>query len=127
MSGLVFVLDDDYQIRELLQSEFESAGYETIVASNARDVVERSGNEQPDVIVMDVDMRQPPNGWEATRALKSDPKTCNIPVILITGRVGKAERELCFSCGCDDYVEKGDHLDQLLESVRMLIATRATQ
>jgi two-component system cell cycle response regulator DivK len=80
---LVLVVDDRAENRELCRECLSFAGFHVLEASNGAEAVKLAGERLPDVIVMDVAMPVM-DGYEASRLLKSDPRTKGIPVILLT-------------------------------------------
>lgn len=116
----VAVIDDDRFIRYLLDMHLRNAGYEVFVAEDAvvggRIVLERC----PDVIVCDLDMPYM-SGCEFAEALRSDPATCNIPVIFLTVHAhdGRA-RELGATC-----LQKPVTADELVRAVERFSAPSA--
>ena len=109
----VAVIDDDRFIRYLLDMHLRNAGYEVFVAEDAvvggRIVLERS----PDVIVCDVDMPYM-SGCEFAEALRSDPATCNIPVIFLTVHAND-ERARALGATCLQKPVTADELVRALE------------
>lgn len=116
----VAVIDDDRFIRYLLDMHLRNAGYEVFVAEDAvvggRIVLERA----PDVIVCDVDMPYM-SGCEFAEALRTDPATCNIPVIFLTVHANEARaRELGATC-----LQKPVTADELVRAVERFSAPSA--
>src|SRR5437870_105053 len=83
----ILLVDDDIGLRALLRTTFEVADVEVDEAESAAVARERITASRPDVIVLDVAMPRE-TGLEFCRALKTDPKTRDIPVILLTGSEG---------------------------------------
>lgn len=114
--GKILVADDEKHIVSILECGFRTEGYEVVIAGDGEQAVERVRCEKPDIVVMDV-MMPKMDGYEACRIIKSDPKTQNVRVIMLTakGRVGDAQRGL--DAGADLYVTKPFSLPQLIEFV----------
>src|SRR5690349_20773762 len=79
----ILVVDDDYLGRELLQAHMENAHYKVILANSGAKALELAQAEQPDIILMDVNMPGL-NGYKACQQLKNTPATRHIPVLLMT-------------------------------------------
>jgi two-component system, cell cycle response regulator DivK len=74
--------------------------------------------ERPDLILIDqID------GWEATRRLKADPATCDIPVIALSAHAMAGDREKALATGCDDFDTKPIEFDRLLAKIEQALAT----
>src|SRR5262249_53010135 len=105
---------------ELLQTVLESAAFAVLPASAAPAGIELARREQPDAILMDVQMPEM-DGLEATRALRADPTTCRIPVIAVTAHVKPEDRARCLQAGCALYPPKPVDTRALPEQVEQVI------
>jgi CheY-like chemotaxis protein len=97
----------------LLQSE----GFSVSTARTAPEGLQKAGEDLPDLVLMDV-MMSDMNGYEACRALKSEPRTSGIPVVLISAKGQKAEQEEGKRAGAAAYVVKPFEPDTLLTLVK---------
>jgi CheY-like chemotaxis protein len=79
----ILVADDQVYMHRLLQHHLKRAGFEVLTAANGREALEQASRAQPDLVVMDVMMREL-DGLAALRELKADEATRGIPVILVT-------------------------------------------
>jgi len=114
--GKVLVVDDEEYIQHILNFSFGAEGYEVVTAADGEEAVAKARNEKPDVIVLDI-MMPKMDGYEACRKLKSDPKTKDIPVILLTAKGRDVDRKLGSEAGADDYVVKPFSPGRLIERV----------
>lgn len=85
MMKRILVVDDDADLVEATRSLLESSGYSVITASDGKKGMEKARKEKPDLMLLDVMMAHDSEGFEVTRALKEDPATADLPVIIITG------------------------------------------
>ena len=116
----MLVVDDDPVIQKLLQVNFEMEGYTVLTASDGLEGLERARAETPDVIICDIMMPRM-DGLEVTRALKGDPETAGIPILLLSAKAQQADVAAGQASGADDYVTKPfDPLD-LLQRVAGLL------
>ena len=78
-------------------------------------------SESPDIILMDLEM---PNvdGWEATRRLKGDPQTRDIPIIALSAHALAGEREKALTAGCDEFDTKPIEFDRLVATLRRILS-----
>jgi CheY-like chemotaxis protein len=116
----VLVVDDDPVIQKLLQVNFEMEGYVVLTAGDGLEGLERARADAPDVIICDIMMPRM-DGLEVTRALKGDPATAGIPILLLSAKAQQADVAAGQATGADDYVTKPfDPLD-LLQRVANLL------
>jgi two-component system, OmpR family, alkaline phosphatase synthesis response regulator PhoP len=95
------VVDDEEDIRELLQYSFLKHGYRVTCVSTGEKAIEVARTKLPDVIILDV-MLPGLDGIEVAKLLKNDPKTAQIPIIMLTARTGEADIVTGLELGADD-------------------------
>ena len=81
--------------------------------------------ERPDIILMDLEMPVV-DGWEATRRLKSNAETRDIPVIAFSAHALGGEREKALAAGCDEFDTKPIEFDRLVATIRRILAAART-
>jgi len=116
----VLVVDDDPVIQKLLQVNFEMEGYRVITASDGVEGLDRARSERPDIVILDV-MMPKMNGLEVASALKGDPATSSIPIILLSAKAQEADVQAGRQTGAEDYVTKPFDPLELLERVARLV------
>ena len=102
---VILIADDDEDILELVRLRLTRSGYETVLARNGAEALEAARERKPDLALLDVSMPAM-NGYEVTEALKRDPLTKDIPVILLTARAQQTDVARGFEAGADDYITK---------------------
>ena len=112
----VVVADDDAVLRSLLVLNLEAEGMNVHEAQNGAQALQFALTHQPDLIVLDV-MMPVHDGLKVLRALKDEPTTSAIPVVLLTARSAPEEIEEGWQAGADYYLTKPFHMDQLLEFI----------
>lgn len=120
----ILVADDDQRIRQLMQDMLEIKGYEVILAENGKEAIQKAGEENPDVILLDVKMPQM-NGFEAAERIKADPATDLIPIVMVTGMGDLEHRVKAMDVGIDDFLVKPIEPSELLARVRSLVKVKA--
>ena len=122
----VLIVDDDPDIRELITWKLGQAGYATIVAGDgeagllAAAATDDAG-KLPDLILVDW-MMPKMSGIDVCRALRDDPATARIPVILLTANAQEADVERGFAAGVDDYIAKPFSPREMLGRIQAVLA-----
>jgi CheY-like chemotaxis protein len=115
----VLVVDDDVRNIFAITSVLESHGLDVLYAENGRDgIATLERNPDVDVVLMDVMMPEM-DGYETMRAIRSDPAHKALPIIAITAKALKEDRERCIQAGASDYIPKPVDSDKLLELIRL--------
>lgn len=104
-SPKILIVDDDKNVTELIKVTLETEGFATAVAYDGKKALEKIGAEKPDLVILDI-MMPKVDGWEVLMQLRDDPKTQDIPVILVTAKTEEISRVLGLKKGADDYVTK---------------------
>ncbi len=113
MAGTVILLvEDNPKDSKLVGDVLRAKGYEIAHAAAAEVGIELARSRQPDLILMDL-MLPGMDGREATKILKTDPKTRRIPIIAITASAMKGEREKLLASGFDGYIAKPIDIKEL--------------
>ncbi len=116
----ILVVEDNELNRDMLTRRLARRGFETLVAVDGRQGIAVARTQHPDLILMDMSLPEL-DGWEATRQIKSDPETRNIPVIALTAHAMTGDRERALEAGCDDYDTKPVEFAGLLEKIERLL------
>ena len=119
---IVLVVDDEPTVRRLARRVLLEDGFEVIEAADGAEALELvDGSGDPlRVVVSDIVMPKL-NGLQACQAIKSDPETAHIPIILVTTRGEAASLEAGYSSGCSDYVTKPVNSAELLGKIRNIL------
>jgi len=117
----ILVVDDNELNLELTREVLELGGFEVGTEDNGQAGVERAKQMLPDLVLMD--MRMPGiSGVEALRALRADPATAPIPVVVLTASVMKGDEARLLSEGFDAYLSKPINSLSFADEVRELLA-----
>jgi len=101
----ILIIEDEKNLVELLQVNFESAGFQVIFAWDGEEGLIKTMAEKPDAVILD--LRLPVlNGWDVCRAVKANTKTKNIPIIILTAATQKSDYLESKNVGCDAYITK---------------------
>ncbi len=120
MNRKILVADDSDNIRNVLQLNFEWKGYEVLAAADGDEAIRLAERVRPDLIILDVMMPRR-NGFQVCRLFKSDAKTSEIPVILLTAKNQKEDRHWGRDCGADEYITKPFNTPMLEKVVERLL------
>jgi two-component system phosphate regulon response regulator PhoB len=99
------IVDDEPAIREMVDFALRKAGFETIMAADAREAFENIADTKPDLILLDW-MLPDVSGVEIARRLKKDDLTSKVPIIMLTARTEEHDKIRGLEVGADDYVTK---------------------
>ena len=121
MIKILYVEDNDDNVY-MLKMRLEMLGeFEVLAAEDGEKGCEIALRERPDIILMDLEMPVI-DGWEATRRLKGNPQTHDIPVIALSAHALAGEREKAMAAGCDEFDTKPIEFERLVATVRRLLA-----
>jgi CheY-like chemotaxis protein len=123
MTRVLYIEDNDdnvYMLKMRLELLDE---FEVLTAEDGEKGCDMAAAERPDLVLMDLEMPGI-DGWEATRRLKSNPETCDIPVIALSAHALAGSREKALAAGCDEFDTKPIEFDRLLATMRRVLAGR---
>ena len=123
MVKILYVEDNEDNVY-MLTNRLTRRGYEVVSARDGEQGIAMAASEAPALILMDLSLPVI-DGWEATRRLKADTRTRNIPVIALSAHAMAGDREKALAAGCDDYDTKPVELPRLLEKITALLAARS--
>jgi twitching motility two-component system response regulator PilH len=116
----ILIVDDSPTEQYVLTQHLQNAGYQTVTADDGEEGLAKAKIEKPDLVLMDVVMPGL-NGFQATRKLKRDQATAQIPVIIVTTKDQDTDREWGLRQGASDYLVKPVDEARLLEKVGQLL------
>jgi signal transduction histidine kinase/DNA-binding response OmpR family regulator len=113
-ASTILVVDDDPTVQDLMTRYLTKEGYRVVAASGGKEGLRLAKELKPDVITLDVLMAEM-DGWAVLSALKADPETVDIPVVVLTMF---DDKEMGFALGASDYMTKPVDRDRLLSVLR---------
>ena len=116
----ILIVEDERDLVDLLQFNLKQAGYETAVAQDGEQALERVRVKVPDLVLLDLMLPDIP-GTEICRQLKSSPRTAKVPVIMVTARADEVDRVVGFELGADDFVTKPFSVRELMLRVKAVL------
>lgn len=119
----ILIVEDAPDNRTIAELILRDAGYNVTSVSDGASALVAAAAKHPDVILMDLSLPHL-DGWEATRRLKSDPATSDIPVIAFTAHALPNDIERARACGCSSIIAKPFEIDYFLSQVRAFVKQR---
>ena len=116
----ILIVEDNPVNQKLIAFLLACAGYTYEIAENGVDALQRIERNAFKLVLMDM-MMPVMNGYDATKAIRANPKTKHLPVIALTANAMKGEDEKCRAAGCSDYLAKPYSKDQILNAIAMLL------
>jgi two-component system, cell cycle response regulator DivK len=117
----ILIVDDNPDVREVLRCQLEMLGYLVVLAENGSIGIAKATVEQPDLILMDIMMPEM-DGWQASRAVRANPETKDIPILAATAMCRRADLNACLEAGCNGYIVKPFTMMELQRKIGELIA-----
>jgi PAS domain S-box-containing protein len=122
LSPLILLVEDNESNIITFSSYLIAKGYRLITANNGRDAIAITQTEQPNLILMDIQMPEM-DGIEAMQHIRQNPQFADTPIIAITGLAMAGDRERCIAAGANEYLSKPVKLRQLAKTIHQLLAT----
>jgi len=116
----LLLVEDNEMNRDMLSRRLERKGFEVVMAKDGGEGVSMAKSESPALILMDMSLPVL-DGWEASRQLKADDATKDIPIIALTAHAMSGDREKAMNSGCNEYDTKPIDMPRLLEKISSLI------
>ena len=123
VTKVLYIEDNDDNVFMLKMRLELLDDFEVLTAEDGEKGCVMAVSERPDIILMDLEMPVM-NGWEATRRLKGNPETHDIPIIGLSAHALSGEREKALAAGCNEYHTKPIEFDRLVSTVRRILASR---
>jgi len=118
----ILVIDDDAEFLEMLRVLLEKrAGHQAMLSADGQEGLEKAIESPPDLAILDV-MMPGVTGYEICRALRANPATEEIPIIILTARGQPVDRQAALDAGADDFMSKPVTMDELMEKINKLLA-----
>jgi two-component system, cell cycle response regulator DivK len=119
----ILLVEDNEMNRDMLGRRLQRHGFELCFAVDAPSGIAMASTEQPDLILMDIALGEM-DGWEATRRIKSNPATAEIPIIALTAHALASDRDKSVEVGCADFDTKPVDMPRLLAKISACLGKR---
>lgn len=120
MSKLIYIVDDEENIRKLVSLGLQEAGFATRTFADGTTFLAEVRHQMPDAVVLDWMMPQP-DGLALCRTLRADSTTRALPIVMLTAKADEIDRVLGLELGADDYITKPFSVKELVARVRALL------
>ena len=117
----VLIVEDNEMNSDMLSRRLERRGFEVAIAVDGQQGIDMAQTTTPDIILMDMSLPVM-DGWEATRKLKAETQTKDIPVIGLSAHAMSSDFDKAQEAGCDDYDTKPVEFDRLIGKINALIS-----
>ncbi len=118
----ILLVEDNEMNRDMLSRRLKRKGFEVVMAVDGQAGVDMASSSNPDLILMDLSLPII-DGWEATRCIKANPSTQNIPVIALTAHAMAGDEKKARAAGCDDYDTKPVNFKRLIKKIGDLLGS----
>lgn len=115
----ILLVEDNELNRDMLRRRLTHRGYDVMLAVNGRQGIDMARSIKPDVVLMDLSLPEI-DGWQATRILKREDATREIPIVALTAHAMLGDQEKALEAGCDDYATKPVDLPLLINMIERL-------
>jgi len=120
----ILVVDDEERNRRLMEAMLLPLGYEVSLAVDGEDALKRIAELKPDVVLLDI-MMPKLDGFAVVKAIKDDPESARIPVVMVTALSETADRVKALEAGADDFLSKPVDRTELTTRVKSLVKVKA--
>lgn len=125
-NGRILIVEDDFDISNMLHIFFTGQGYNVEVAARGQEALDLCRKRLPDLIVLDI-MLPDMDGYAVCKELRTTTRTSHIPIIFLTQRDERSDRIAGLELGADDYITKPFDIEELKLRVRTAIQTHKRQ
>ena len=118
----ILLVEDNEMNRDMLSRRLERKGHQIVMATDGQKAIDLAASEKPDLILMDMSLPVV-DGWEATRRLKADGQTKQIPIIALTAHAMPEDERKAREAGCNDYDTKPIEFPRLIGKIEALLGS----
>ena len=118
----ILVVEDVPLVLAVLRMRLEGEGFAVIAARDGVEALEKAREESPDLILLDL-MLPRLSGERVCQELRGDPRTRALPIVVLSARVGEAERLRALAAGADAFIAKPYEVERLLAEIRLRLST----
>ncbi|MEW6730435.1 MAG: response regulator [Acidobacteriota bacterium] len=120
MGRNILVVDDEQDLLDLMEIILEAEGFSVTKAVNGREALTKVQHQHPDLILLDV-MMPVMDGWEVLKTLKNNEETAQIPVVMVTAKIGPEDRQRGLREGASEYICKPFAPREVINRIKVLL------
>ncbi|MEA2085432.1 MAG: response regulator, partial [Chloroflexota bacterium] len=124
MNRKILVIEDDPAGLRLVGYTLKKQGYEVVTASNGLEGLKKAREEGPDLVILDL-MLPGVDGFEICHRLRTEPQTARLPILVLSGKTGEADRDTALKVGANAYLVKPASPSEVIKQVESLLARKA--
>jgi two-component system phosphate regulon response regulator PhoB len=124
--AFILVVEDEADLRQILEYNLRQAGHDVVTASQGEAALALVRQRTPDLIVLDLMLPGGISGTDVCRAVKNDPATRNVAVLILTAKGSEIDRVVGFELGADDYVVKPFSVRELALRIQAILRRQQT-
>jgi len=116
----VLIVEDEAPILDALLYNLQKENFDVSTAMSGREALQKCQSQVPDLVILDL-MIPPPDGLQVCRQLRSDPRTKDVRILMLTAKAEETDEIGGFNMGADDYVSKPFRVKPLIERIKALL------
>lgn len=113
----ILVADDSATVVDMIKAALEDRHFKVITAHDGQEALDKAYKEMPDLILLDIEMPKI-NGYMVCKRLKDDPKTKDIPIVVLTVKDKESDRQWGLGMGADEYLSKPFEVEKIVEIIK---------
>ena len=125
MPKKILIIEDDRSAARLAEYTIQQAGYDVIIAYDGYEGLEKTLNEHPDLVILDI-MLPGLDGYEVCHRLRAEPETITLPILMISAKAREEDRNIGLKVGADEYLAKPVEPSVMLQKIEELLAGKDT-
>lgn len=122
----VLIVEDEAPILDALLYNLQKENFDVSTAMSGREALQKCQSQVPDLVILDL-MIPPPDGLQVCRQLRSDPRTKDVRILMLTAKADETDEIVGFNMGADDYVSKPFRVKPLIERIKALLRRNTSE
>lgn len=118
----ILIVDDEFKVRKLIEVTLAGEEREVLHAASGEEAIVMARKSRPDILLLDIMMPGKYDGFQVCKAIKDNPETSNIYVIMLTARGQQVDKDRGFAVGADDYFVKPFSPMELVDKIERILS-----